>query len=383
MVEFSTCYGQGVMPAGFDPSEWELVSNVRDPWGQIPFTDGGRFLPERARQYKERLLAQAREGDPVSRRHHYVPKTYLRAWSFDGRRVWALDTVRHTVRPLGLADVCVTENFYRVVGADGQEHNRVESLFGVVDAELRRVQTLFNRLEDPDELEFDDLIALGVTMAMQRQRTAQQRRLRLQQDAWLVAQQPDRFTSIDDPEQPLRVAGIHTELMFTDMWRSADVFTGRQLEIWHDPEGRFTTCDAPVFAPFRRRVRPDLNSTPYIIWPISPHRVIALSNDFTGDKAVIRPATSQMRTLVRTGVEQGRERMIFASAEHRQDLPERRHFRRRTQSRLRCSHRAPDGRPLRPPGCCVEIRETFADRPDVVLCDKPDHLPAPRMYAHT
>jgi hypothetical protein len=97
----------------------------------------------------DKLLRLQDATDPVSRRHHYVPKAYLRTWSFDGRRVWAFDTVAGVVRPLGLANVCVEENFYRIVGPDGAAHNRVELLFGVVDAELRRVQTLFSQLERP------------------------------------------------------------------------------------------------------------------------------------------------------------------------------------------------------------------------------------------
>lgn len=104
------------------------------------------------------------------------------------RRVWNLDTITGEVRAFSVNDVCVGENFYRVIGPDGEAHNRVEAMFAVVDAELGRIQSLFEQLQNPDELEFDDLIGLGVTVAVQRMRTAQQRRLRLQHDAWLVAQ---------------------------------------------------------------------------------------------------------------------------------------------------------------------------------------------------
>jgi hypothetical protein len=118
----------------------------------VPLTAGGQSLGGRAREYMDELLSLQKAKDPVSRRHHYVPKAYLRQWSFDGKQVWALDTVAGAVKPLGLANVCVKENFYRIVGPDGAAHNRVELLFGVVDAELRRMQTLFNQLEDPGEL---------------------------------------------------------------------------------------------------------------------------------------------------------------------------------------------------------------------------------------
>jgi hypothetical protein len=332
----------------------------------------------------DRLLDQQRASDPGSRRHHYVPQSYLRQWSFDDKRVWTLDTVTGTVRPLGLTDVCVKENFYRVIGSDGVPHNRVELLFGVVDSELRRIQVLFASLEEPENLEFDDLVGLGVAMAVQRMRTLQQRRLLLQYNKWIVAQNPAQNRSIDDDsDNPHRLAGFHTETLFTSMWEAADILTTRQIEVWHDPQGRFMTCDAPVLVPFRHGVRSSLLSAPYIVWPVSPYRTVALSNDPKGEKAVIREATGKLTGMVRQGVEQGRERMIFASEEQRHRLPRDKKFRRRAQVRLRCSDRTPRGEHIRPPGCCVERSEAFAAGPDVHLCDRGLHSPAHEMWALT
>jgi hypothetical protein len=365
-----------------DLGGWELVKSVRNPWGQVPLTDGGKYLHGRAREYMDRLLSQQRADDPVSRRHHYVPRSYLSEWSTDGKRVWTLDTVAGTAKPLGLADVCVKENFYRVVGSDGLPHNRVELLFRVVDGELRRVQRLFANLEDPDSLEFDDLLGLGVSMAVQRMRTLQERRLRQQQDKWMVAQNPTQHVSIDnDDNNPYRLAGIHTELLFKSMWKAADVLTSRQIEVWHDPRGRFMTCDAPVLVPFRRNVGPSLLSAPYIVWPVSPHRAIALSSDPQGEKAVVRQATGELVGIVRLGVEQGRERMIFASEQQHDRLPTGRKFARRVQSRLRCSEREPNGEYIPRPGCCVELSYAFAAGPDVVLCDQGLHTSAPETWS--
>jgi Protein of unknown function (DUF4238) len=363
---------------------WQLVNSVRNPWGKVPVTAGGKSLPGRAREYMDKLLAQQRAHDPVSRRHHYVPKSYLRQWSFDGKRVWTLDTVTRAVKPLGVTDVCVKENFYRVVGSDGTPHNRVELLFGVVDSELRRVQLLFDNLEDPDSLEFDDLVGLGVSMAVQRMRTFQQRRLQVQYSKWLVAQNSEQNHSIDDDaDNPHRLAGFQTEMLFKAMWEAADVLTTRQIEVWHDPQGRFMTCDAPVLVPFRRNVRPSLMAAPYIIWPVSPGRVVALSNDLMGEKAVIRQATGKLVGIVRDGVEQGRERMIFASEEQRDRLPNGMRFARRAQTRLRCSDRTPSGEYVPPPGCCVEWSQAFAAGPDVALCNQGLHSPAPEMWSQS
>ncbi|WP_458687296.1 DUF4238 domain-containing protein [Nocardia tengchongensis] len=362
---------------------WKITKTLPNPWGQVPHTAGGRALQGQAREYMDRLVSLQKAADPVSRRHHYVPKTYLRHWSADNKRVWGLDTATGIVRELGISSVCVEEDFYRVTGPDGEAHNRVELLFGVVDTELRRVQTLLNGLEDPDLLEFDDLIALSVTVAVQRMRTAQQRRLRLQNNEWLHAQNPDTFATLERPDDPFSVAGIHTELLFKAMWDAADVFTTRQIEIWHDRRGRFMTCDAPVLVPFRHNVSPSLIDTPYVIWPISPHRVVALSNDLLGEKAIIREATSKLVEIVRDGVMQGRERMIFASAAQLNELPQGKTFRRRTQVRLRCSDRTPSGRLIKPPGCCVEMSHVFAAEPDIELCQQGLHSSAPSMWNYT
>ncbi|WBM79890.1 DUF4238 domain-containing protein [Cryobacterium breve] len=360
--------------------DW-TVKSVRNPWGKVPVTASGKSLSGSTREYMDRLLEQQRAPDTVSRRHHYVPRAYLRQWSSDRKRIWALDTATGAVKQLGLTDVCVKENFYRVLGPDGMPHNRVELMFGVVDAELRRVQVLLADLKDPDQLKFDDLLGLGVSMAVQRMRTLQQRRVQLQYNRWIVAQNPSQHQSIDaTADNPLRLASIHTELLFKSMWGAADVLTTRQIEIWHDPQGRFMTCDAPVAVPFSNNVRPGLMAAPFILWPVSPQRAVALSNELVGEKAVIRVATGKLVGIARTAVEQGRERMIFASEEQRHRLPEGKKFRRRTQSRLRCANHTPQGERLSQPGCCVEWSETYAAIPDIALCDQGLHSPAPAIF---
>ena len=147
------------------------------------------------------------------------------------------------------------------------------------------------------------------------------RRIQLHQTAWMVAQTFKYKSFANDDKNPNQSAGIHTELLFKAMWEASDVLTTRQIEVWHDPKRRFMTCDAPVLVPFRRNVRPSLLAAQYIIWPVSPQRVVALSHDAIREKAVIREATGELVGMVRNSIEQGRERMIFATEGQRDRLP--------------------------------------------------------------
>jgi hypothetical protein len=214
-------------------------------------------------------------------------------------------------------------------------------------------------------------------------RTPQERRIHIQYNKWLMAQDPKQFKSIDSSyDDPHLAAGFHTQILFESMWQAADVLTTRQIEIWHDDRGRFLTCDAPVIVPFRNNERPNLLDAPYILWPISPFRTVALSEQLVGEKAVILEASGRMVGMVREAVMQGRERMLFASEEQRDRLPSKKKFRRRTQSHLSCSNRTPDGKSIKPPGCCVKWSQTFASGPKVALCDSGLHVPAPAMWDH-
>jgi hypothetical protein len=372
----------GLMTSPPPDGRWHLQKVTRNPWGEIPLTGGGEFLSHHAKRYYERLLGFAEATDTDARRHHYVPKTHLKRWSSDGKRVWTLNTDTGALKQLGVNDICVAENFYRVIGPDGEAHNRVELMFGAVDEEVRRIQDILLALEKGTDISFEDFMAAGVTAALQRMRTSQSRRLMEQQDLWWGQQQADGFSSPLAHEDPLRLNNIHTESVFHAMWEAADVMTTRQLEIWDDPKGRFLTSDAPVQTSFVGDVRPGLNDAKTIWWPISPHRAVAWTNELAGEKVVFKRAATPVTDKVRAIMLQGRDRFIIATQEQLRTLPAGKPISRRAQMRLRCSQHQPSGEYVEPPRCVVETREWYGSAPSVLLCNNGLHRHVPELASH-
>ncbi|MEV7962383.1 DUF4238 domain-containing protein [Oerskovia paurometabola] len=345
--------------------DWQLISTVRNPWGKVPIT-GGDPRAGAARARLDELMAQAHQPDPPSRRHHYVPKSYMKYWSEDGKRIRILDTVTGSRRHVGLRDTCVAEDFYRVVGVDGKPHNRVELMYSVLDRELARIQRLLVGLSDPETLTFDDFMSIGLLVSVQRGRTPQMRRWLAAQAEWHRSQ---GFGGSDDPAlSQIELAGSHTESAFNTIYTAADVMTSRQLEIWTDSKGRFITSDAPVQASQLAERRPNLLEAHRIWWPISPTRAVCLVNEITGNKAEMRTANTRQVEEVRTAMVRGRERVIIGRQQQLDGLPQS-PIRKRVQLRMRCTPRGQ--------GCLVESAETYAAGPDIQLCDNGLHQEAP------
>ncbi|WP_277512473.1 DUF4238 domain-containing protein [Cellulosimicrobium cellulans] len=334
-----------------------------DPWG-LRSKRFGVAAASLARRRSDALDRSVQHPETSARNHHYVPQAYMRKWSSDQKRVLVLDTSTGLDRMVGIRHLCSENDFYRVTGPDGREHNRVEMFFGVLDGEMARVQRLLCDMTSVDEIQRDDFASLTLVMAMQRNRTAQSRRVESARRAWSAVQPHAPGGTPSGPDS----VELTTEFMryaFDGMYAAADVLATRQLEIWSDPKGRFVTSDAPVMVPFESGSRRDLVETARLYWPVSPHRMVVLSTDHAGKRVVERTANARQVDEFIGAAIQGRERFLLATPSSIDLLPRGKILRRRAQLEVRCT-------PLGglAGNCIVDSGAAYADAPVVVLCPR-------------
>ncbi|MFJ4649702.1 DUF4238 domain-containing protein [Nocardia sp. NPDC088792] len=318
-------------------------------WGRTPTTQGGKDVVQLVREYMKRIEEKAKQRDCPSRRHHYVPQSYLRAWSDDGdRRVRVLLTRRGIDRLCGVKDVCVSENLYRAIAPDGEAHNQYEAMLGIIDDESARILRILQRHRPGDDLDFDDFMSLAVVMAFQHSRTPQTIRLIADVTKWMSHRMG---------EDPKEVGGsLLLDTVFAHLYTLADEFSIRQLELWDDPRGRFITSDQPIQPSMDRPGEfPPIHEGHYVWWPISPNRLAVLSTDNGNAKVIVRNATSNEVRAVRGAYVRGAEEAIIAVPTDR-DLPHGRLL-RRPQIVVNCKPKRSED------GCEFSFTYGYASRP--------------------
>ncbi|MGW0868939.1 DUF4238 domain-containing protein [Streptomyces sp. NPDC002740] len=317
---------------------WELISSVRNPWGEVPVSGGGQSLAPRVADYMGRVAEKAKERDCVSRRHHYVPQSYMKAWSTDGKRVRVLDTHYGIDKLRGLRDTCVRENFYQVTD-DEKRHQQVEAMLAVIDDESARLLKVLHRWAPGDDVAFDDFMSLAVILAFQRNRTPQVKRHLEAIDEW-------KRNRANQTVRNLTTSGF-VGTLFDSAYTAADEHSTRQLELWDDPQGRFITCDQPVQMSSDHTGEPPTTLTSkHIMWPISPRRMVVLSQELQGRKVVHRHLVRREVDRVRRVFIRGAEVAIIALPKD-DDLPVGKALSRRPQLRVDCTPIAPEERKCR------------------------------------
>ncbi|WP_433521652.1 DUF4238 domain-containing protein [Nocardia pseudovaccinii] len=318
---------------------WTVADSVPNPWGKVPLTAGGQSVVPPVEAYMQRVAEAASTRDCVSRRHHYVPQSYMRAWSPDRKRVRVLDTRNGIDKLRGLRDTCVQENFYRVTDPATGQHNQVEKMLAVIDDETARLLQVLSRWSPGDDFKFDDFMSLAVVMGLQRNRTPQARRFIAGISEWSERRASQASHTV--------TADGHVDAMFRVMYDAADEFSTRQLELWDDPQARFITCDQPILLSMdTQNEPPTMHTSRYVWWPISPTRVVALGLELKAVKVVHRVASTKDVDEIRNAVIRSAESAIIAKPEDR-NLPSGKRLRKRPQVRVDCEPIDPKARKCR------------------------------------
>lgn len=108
------------------------------------------------------------------RDNHYVPRSYLKQWSNDGRAVWAYDTIvwnkgQKVWRPVGVGGVACWKDFYSQINDDETVDDSIEILFG--DEYESRAGDAFKMVRNGDVLASDDMALLVDFAILQMVRT--------------------------------------------------------------------------------------------------------------------------------------------------------------------------------------------------------------------
>lgn len=315
---------------------------------------------------RERIIAACKVA-PDSRRHHFVPQGYMKAWTEDGAlKVW--DTEEGRVFTSGTRDVCVTGDYFTAVMFDEQPSREVEGFLSVVDNEFARLLDAIRSTGELPESK-EDRANLGYLIALQTNRVPQRRRtfddigdylLKVEGGAELKRRgiDPDSFRMEAHNNSHIRVmAEVASEV--SDDWIMRDWTLAIAVKPW------FITCDSPVLWDWERG---GAINAEQVLFPISPTMVLMLGEGRDMRSGVV-VAPAALRDEVERLTIRGRDRWIIGTPS--QDFfrdREGKTIRRRRQMQLECVEHYEEG----PKGgaCLMKHTYIYAAEPVIKSCGR-------------
>lgn len=101
------------------------------------------------------------------KRHHYLPETYLKGFSADGRGLWVYHIDRGKLVPQTISDTCVQSYYNAFANEDGTKNIQVEENLSQIESE---VATVIKRIDDTRPITGEQKELLAFFVSLQRLR---------------------------------------------------------------------------------------------------------------------------------------------------------------------------------------------------------------------
>jgi hypothetical protein len=105
----------------------------------------------------------------LSRRHHYLPRMYLRGFADEAEQVWVFDRKDNKFLHQGVVNTAVKKDFYTIISPDGQKTDAVEQMLAnTVEAPMKHIIERLDRKNLTWEGEDRAVLALFVALLRTR-----------------------------------------------------------------------------------------------------------------------------------------------------------------------------------------------------------------------
>ena len=195
------------------------------------------------------VVLRAAEGARKSKRHHYVPVSYLQGWLGEDENVTVWDTTTGKVYETNPINVCLERDFYTGMLEDGTKTRLMEGLLAELDAGFaRRIRQVTESDSLPESAR--DRAYLALDVAIQEGRQPQRRRMMASMATTLgrtlVGAELERH-GLDPGSLSATIdGGKHVQLMLNTAFEAAPLIAASSWTLHVADRDVFATCDVPV-----------------------------------------------------------------------------------------------------------------------------------------
>lgn len=102
------------------------------------------------------------------KRHHYIPRVYLKNFTNSNDKVWVYDKKLKTLKELSTKDTTLEKELYTITDADGNKNYSLEELFGKIET---IASPIINKIINKQVMSFEEKTQLALFIALLNNRT--------------------------------------------------------------------------------------------------------------------------------------------------------------------------------------------------------------------